>query len=272
VNWPTDKHAFALAVVVYGAAAVASMRLWRRGFERDDRVGCGLVALGFGLHTLALLARGLSLQRCPVTNIYEVTSFLAWSLALVYLLAGWRRSTRGLGVLAAPILCLVGAAALTPGLDRPAGLAVETHRTLLSLHVTVTLLAYGLFGLAALAGAMFLVRERDLRLGRLRVLLARLPPLQRLENAMRRMMQAGFVLLTMGLVLGGLLPRPAGASLSRDPKVLWAVGLWLLYAALLAGRRCGLSTRRFAWGAAGLFGYTLLTFWATSLASPWHRP
>lgn len=263
---------FALAVLVYGAAALYSILVWRRGFEREERISYALVLLGFCPHTLALLARGLALHRCPVGNLFEVTAFLAWSLAVVYLLAGLWRPLRFLGALVAPVLFGLGVAALTPGLDKPTGPPLVPGHALLSLHATVTLVAYGLLGLAALAGVMFLVRERDLRNSRLRGLLARLPPLQRLAGVAWRLVQTGFALLTIGLALGGLVPPPDGARLSGDPKVLWAALLWLLYAALVVWRRRGLPMRRFAWAAAGLFGFTLLTFWGASLASPLHRP
>ena len=82
----------------------------------------------------------------------------------------------------------------------------------------------------------------------------------------------GFLLLTVGLVAGWLLPRPEGKSYFSDTKVLWSALLWLVYLeALVAHKFFGRSARRFALGLVLAFVFLLLTFGLTNKFSPLHQ-
>jgi len=271
VNWLTDRRCFLLAVIIYGLSTVYSLFLWRKGFQRDDRLNYLLLLGGFACHTLAMWQRGMTLSHCPVHNLYEATTFAAWSLALAFLVVGFWRPLRFLGALAAPALLGLGVFALMPALDPPHGPRPEFGGALPSLHAAISLLAYGAFGLAAVAAGMYLAQERDLKFNALRAVLSLLPPIQRLERVTWWLVLVGFVLLTAGLAVGGRLPRPAGVRLAQDPKVVWSVLLWLAYLGLMIGRWRGWSPRRFARALVGLFVFLLLTFWGTNLLSPLHN-
>lgn len=272
MDWFTARHCFALAVVVYGASTVYSVFLWRKGFRRDDRVNYVLLLAAFALHTLAMFKRGMTLHSCPVQNLYEATTFSAWALALAYLAIGLWRRMRFLGAFTAPVLFGIGVFALMPALDPPHGPKPEFSGALQSLHASFSMLAYGAFGLGAVAAAMFLSQEHNLKFNKLRAVLSVLPPIQRLDLVTRRLIQVGLVLLTLGLHFGGRLPRPEGVRFADDPKVVWSVVLWLGCLVLLILRWRGLSPRRFAWGVVGVFAFVVLTFWGTNLLSPLHNP
>jgi ABC-type uncharacterized transport system permease subunit len=94
-----------------------------------------------------------------------------------------------------------------------------------------------------------------------------------LELITSRLVLAGFVLLTVGLAVGGHLPRPVGVHFHDDPKVVWSACLWLFYLGLLVSRwRFAQSGRRFAVGVIGAFAFLVLTFWGVNLLSPIHHP
>lgn len=272
MNWFTDRHCFALAVAVYGASTVYSVFLWRKGFRRDDRVNYILLLVAFGLHTLAMYKRGMTFQSCPVQNLYEATTFSAWALAVAYLGIGLIRRMRFLGAFAAPLLLGLGVFALMPALDPPHGPKPEFGGALQSLHASFTMLAYGALGLGAVAAAMFISQEHNLKFNKIRAVLSLLPPIQRLELVTRRLIQAGFLLLTIGLHLGARLPRPEGVQFLEDPKVVWSAVLWVGCLGLLLMRWRGLSPRKFAWAVIGLFAFIMLTFWGTNLLSRLHHP
>ncbi len=272
MDWFTDRNCFLLAVIVYGLSTVYAVFLWRRGFRRDDHVNYGLLAGAFAFHTLAMLERGMTLKSCPVNNLYEATTFIAWSIVLGFLLVGLWRRLRFLGAFASPVLFAVGVFALMPALDPPHGPKPEFNLTLQSLHAGLIMLAYGALGLGAVSAAMYLTQEHNLKFHKLRAVLSVLPPIQRLELVTKRLVLVGLVLLSVGLHLGGRLPRPEGARFIEDPKVVWSIVLWLACLALLILRWRGLSPRRFAWGVAGVFLFVLLTFWGTNLLSPLHNP
>ena len=127
----TDRNAFAVAVVFYGLSTLYAVFLWRKGFRHHDRVTYLLLAGAFCFHTLAMLRRGFSLERCPVTNLYEATTFVAWTIVASYVVTGWWSRVRFLGAFASPVLLALGVFALFPDLDKPGpapdGRATETR-------------------------------------------------------------------------------------------------------------------------------------------------
>ena len=271
--WLTDRHYFLLAVGLYGLSAVYSVFLWRRGFRKDDHVNFFLLLAGFVLHTTAMFKRGFSLAACPVNNLYEATTFLLWALALACLVVGLLPRLKFLAAFASPVLCAVGVFALMPSLDPPHGPKPDFSNGSVSLHAATILLAYGAFGLAAVAAGMFLLQRRNLKAHKVSAVLSVFPSIQRLEMITTRTVLAGFILLTIGLIVGQGLMRTTGSGFFADPKVLWSVFLWFAYLGLqVAHKFFGRSSRTFAVGTIVTFVVLLLTFWITNLDSPLHHP
>lgn len=267
-----DRHFFLLAVIVYGISMIYSVFLWRKGFRQDNWINYLLLALAFSLHTAAMALRGFDLKHCPVNNLYEATTFIGWTIVTAYLVFGVWSRLRFLGAFASPVLFAIGVFALMPSLDPPHGLTPQFSGADTSLHAALILLAYGAFGLAAVAGLMYLTQEHNLKFHKLRAVLTLFPPIQRLEFITNRLVLAGFILLTVGLAVGAGLPRPAGAQFFDDPKIIWSAFLWILYLGLLISRwRFAQSGRRFAVGVIGAFAFLVLTFWGTTLLSPLHH-
>lgn len=275
MNWFTDRHFFLLAVVVYGLSTVYSVFLWRKGFRRDDHVNYFLLLAAFVLHTTAMVKRGFSIAHCPVNNLYEAMTFVAWTIVAAYLVIGLLPRLRFLGVFASPVLLAIGVFALMPPLDKPFQGKPDFQADWGSIHGSLILLACGAFGLAAVAGAMFLSQEHDLKFRKLRAVTSLMPPIQRLERVMTSLLIAGQVLLTAGLALTPVLMREAernGKSFEGDPILPYTVFIWAVYAALLIARwRFSQSGRRFAWGVVASFAFLFLTFWGFMLLSPLHH-
>jgi ABC-type transport system involved in cytochrome c biogenesis permease subunit len=247
--------------------------LWRKGFRHHEHVSYLLLLAAFGLHSLAMLQRGFSLNRCPVNNLFEATMFFTWATTLAYLVVGWLPRLRFVGAFASPVLFALGVFAVMPGLDPPHGPKPEFSGALASMHATMILLAYGAFGLAAVSATMYLTQQHDLKMHKLRAVISLMPSIQRLDLVTNRLLLVGFILLTVGLAAGGHLPRPVGVAYWGDAKVLWSALLWLLCAGLLFARlRSALTGRRFAVGVISVFVFILLTFWGTNLLSPLHHP
>ncbi len=270
--WFTDRHCFLLAVLIYGLSTVYSVFLWRKGFRRDEWLNYCLLAGGVAIHTLAMTKRGLTLHSCPVNNLYEATTFLLWALGLASLVYSLLPRLKFLSAFTAPVLFTIGVFALMPALDPPLGPKPEFSGAVRSLHAATILQSYGAFGLAAVAAGMFLMQRHDLKAHKLRALLSLLPSIQRLEFVTFRLVLVGFSLLTIGLIAGSQLPRPAGDNYFNDPKVVWSALLWFAYLeSLVAYKFFGRASRRFAIGVIILFAFLLLTFWITNLFSAMHQ-
>lgn len=205
-----------------------------------------------------LAIRGNERGACPLMDSGEILSFLAWSLTLFYLLVGPAYRISLLGVFTAPVVVIFQAIALTPGtLDANPVKALggnPWHET----HSAMSVLAYGALALAAVAGVMFLVLDKQLKEHHLKSGLFRnLPPVRELLVSLVRLLWLGGVLLTIGVIAGFLMPR----SESALPHLIAAVAVWLAYAVLLAVKQVrGLTGRRLSLSAVGLFVLSLLVF------------
>jgi ABC-type transport system involved in cytochrome c biogenesis permease subunit len=270
----TDRNFFLIAVIGYGLSTIYSVFLWRKGFREDDRTNYALLALSCAAHTTAMVSRGFSLSRCPVNNLFEAMMFIMWTIVASYLVAGIWPKFRFMGAFAAPALFAMGVFGLMPGLDQHDQNRDFARHGLTSLHAALILLAYGAFGLSGVASAMYLTEEHDLKFRKARAIFSLLPSIERLDVIASRLLIAGLVLLTTGLLISPFLMKEKfGVFFAHDPKIFWSILVWLIYAGLLVMRKWfSPGGRRFAWGSVGSFSFVLLTFWGVNLLSGAHAP
>jgi ABC-type uncharacterized transport system permease subunit len=227
-----------------------------------SRWNFAVMMTGFVLQSGFLHLRGREVGRCPLTNLFEVLVFLSWAVVLLYFVVGSAYRLSLLGTFTAPLVFLLQTVAqLLPVAWEPpvrkvsAGFWPE-------LHAAVSLVAYGAFALGCVAGVMYLLQERLLKRHRVNSFLQNLPPIADLAIVMQRLMFAGFVLLTLGLLAGFI----AGAAREHLATIAWAVGVWVLYGVLLAIRFTHrFSSRKIAWMSVGAFTVVLTTLWGLSL-------
>src|SRR5690242_9261065 len=202
----------------------------RGGIYRPMRFNFFVVGLGFIFQTAFLSVRGHAVGRCPITNLFEVIIFVAWSVALFYIVVGPAYRLSLMGAFTAPLVVLLQLSALLAPIDRPHQATLAANAWL-EFHASISLVAYGAFALACIAGVMYLVQERQLKTHQLHSIFYHLPPLTDLFAAITRLLWWGFALYTMGIVSGFFTGHP----LPRV-QVVAAIGLWLLYAVILQGR------------------------------------
>jgi ABC-type uncharacterized transport system permease subunit len=162
-----------------------------------------------------------------------------------------------------------------PGLDPKQGLKPAMMGTWTSIHAALMALSYGAFGLSAAAAAMYLTQEHNLKFRKLQAIFALLPPIQRLEAVVNRLLVTGFSLLTLGLAIGAydLFGLQNSHDYRGDIKITWSVLVWFLYLGLILMRwKFAQRGRRFALGTVAGFAFVLLTFWWSNWLSPLHNP
>ena len=251
-----EKIALVAATALFlGGFAHAFLSL-RQGAYRHSWTAFWLIAAGFACQCYFLYVRGQNLGRCPVTNPFELLTFTGWSMVLFYFLVGSAYRLSLLGAFTAPLAFLMQLTALlkpdTPALPGRAAPGLWTE-----MHVTLSLLAYGAFSLACVAGVMFLVQDRLLKRHKAMSLVRNLPPVHYLSLAVRRLIIAGTVILTAGIAAAYQMPAtPAAGKL----VVVWIV--WGAYILLLGYESWrGMSSRRAAWAAVACFLLTVASLW-----------
>lgn len=206
-----------------------------------------------------LSVRGEMRGACPLRSIAEISVFLAWSLTLFYLLIGPVYRISLLGVFTAPVVALFQGFALLPGRLDPIPERVLNTTAWGETHSSMSVLAYGALALAAVAGVMFLVLDRQLKEHHLKSGLFRfLPPVRELLVSLERLLWLGMVLLTIGLIAGIMMPHETVEALKH---IFIASGVWAAYVALMVTKRVrGITGRKFALGAVVLFVLSLGVF------------
>lgn len=262
-----DRYLLIASIICFLAAIVRTLVELRAGIFRPARFNFFAIAAGFILQTAFLSVRGHALGRCPLTNLFEVFVFLAWSVALIYLLVGPTYRLSLMGAFTAPLIFVIQAFALIAPIDTPHMRKLPPNPWL-EFHASMSMIAYGAFALACIAGAMYLVQERQLKTHKLHSIFYHLPPLTTLDTATTRLLWCGFALYTLGLVSGFFVGHPL-------PRVqmICAFGVWILYAAILQGRYLRrLAPKRVAALCIIGFSVALTLLWGITFTAQMHSP
>ncbi len=144
-----------------------------------------------------------------------------------------------------------------PGLVSPA----YTHTVEFRIHLSLGMLAYSLFTIAALQALLMTLLERRLRGRTVGGPLASLSPLLTMESVLFKLIGLGFVLLTLTLITGAVFSETIfQQAMKFNHKTLFALISWMIFAALLTGRL------RYGWRGRKALRWTLSGFSALLLA------
>jgi ABC-type uncharacterized transport system permease subunit len=260
-----DRLALMLSSLCFlGAFAEAAWRVMTAVY-RNSWLHHLLMGLGFLGQCYVLGVRGKALGRCPITEPWELLVFISWGCVMLYWLIGPAYRLSLLGIFTAPMvwvfqitaLILQGAIEKQPSAAALAGLKPDRW---LEWHATMSLLAYASFALAAMAGVMFLVQERQLKSHHPTRLFFNLPPLHNLSRGLVLLLTVGLGLLTVGIATAYLMEKSPGIL-----KLATSWTIWLLYLGILAFQWArGWPHRRLAEVSALAFLLPLVSLWVVS--------
>lgn len=262
-----DRLLLALSCLPYMVASGYACYFWGARHVAPSRLSLFTILAGFVLQSGSLYLRGEQIGHCPVTNLYETLSFFSWALVLNYVVLGPIFRISLLGIFTAPMVLFLNLAALlTPGID--VARELPAYGSALEMHISLSLLAYGTLGLSAMAALLYLITNHLLKSRTGPNLLDRLPPIGQMEQVSWRVAFFGWLLLTLGLAFGFGVPTEKLDLV----KIGWTLVFWILYLALIIGRKAArVGPARFCWSA--LLGYAvlLLSFWGVNAWTESHR-
>jgi len=252
---PIDRIYVYLATACFFGGFVFALQALRGNQSRTPWINLSVMGAGFILQCLFLAERGRAVKQCPVTNTFELLVFVAWCLVLLYFVIGATYRWSLLGLFTAPLAFLLQLMAILAP-DPPPPLIGPVHFWN-ELHKSVSLLSYGAFGLACVAGVMFLSQDHQLKKRRLNTLSFNLPPIHYLHQATRRLILFGFVLLSVGIIAAFLMERANPGHSLAPVYVIWAI---------YGGMVCydftrGMSARKGAIASVLAFVAPLITLW-----------
>ncbi len=229
-------HAFGKAWMIYAAAFAAMLlTLWLKSLDLYWGT-IGLFSAGIAVNAYGFLLRMQVAGRPPVTNMYESVVWVGFGIAALALLFEVTSRARYYLLAAAPlsVLSLVMADRLPAVLDSSISPLVPVLRDnfWLSIHVPTITLSYASFALALGLGHVALGYSLWAPQAKQRI--------QSLAQLNYRVIQVGVLLLTTGIILGGVWAHVSwGRFWGWDPKETWALIALLCYLVPLHGRLIG---------------------------------
>lgn len=269
-----------MSILLYGLPALLYALAWRLAWPRAlegaavPKAG-GSVLPQRWIVLAALLIQGVSLV-LPVAASEPHFGFAHVLSAAIWLAVGilWLESLSvQLGALWLLVLPVAVAVAWLPGVF-PGSRLAPPDAPLFVPHLLLGVCAYSFMTLAALQSILMAMAERALlapaRLGSVAsggaagapwgAWVEALPPLLALERLLFRLINAGFIFLSLTVLTGIFFSESAfGRPFRLDHKTVFTLLAWSLFATLLIGRRLhgwrGRTALRFTLG-----GFTLLMF------------
>ncbi len=257
---------FGITAALYGIACTLFLSLlFRDRPSRIDgwaRIILVLAALSHSAYTVMEYA---TLDHTPFQSVHGTFSMVSLLAVIGFLVALLKFRIGVLGALLVPLTLLFFMGA---GLGQTIDPVPDDVRSIiLPLHIVVNIFGLVAFMLAAVAATGYVIQERMLRQRRVTGISRRLPALGVLDSLSLRLVTAGFPLLTIGIVTGGMWAAriEPGAALFTTSQT-FAIAAWVLFAAVLMlrvaigwqGRRAAIGTiAGFVCTALVLAGYAL---------------
>lgn len=222
---------------VDSAAASGGSDLAERA-ERTGRIGRSLLVLATVVLGIGVVMRGVGVGRTPWGNMYEFSITGALVAAVVFLIVARKPIGRALSAWVVLLLFVTLALAVTALYVPPGPLVVALRSYWLVIHVGCAVLAFGLFTVGAVVSALQITAERAERRGATKGFAASLPDSGALDRLGYRLNAIAFPVWTFGpLILGAIWAEVSwGRYWNWDPKEVWALITWLVFAAYLHAR------------------------------------
>lgn len=236
------------------------------------KVSTWIFSAAFLLQTFYFSFRSIETGRSPVLGLHDALSLIAWAMTGIYLAFQFKTKTRILGAFVSPAAFLLMVIA-SVRLGDYAALPAVLQGGLVAVHVILSVTGEAFFALASCAGAMYLIQDGLIKNKKGRSFSRLLPPLRDLDRINHICLLGGFPLLTLGILAGSIWARTAwGSRWQWDPKQIWTIMAWFLYALLLHQRLAiGWRGHKAAWFSIIAFAFLLLCVVVVSFSTTLHR-
>ncbi len=218
------KALFFAAFALYAVAVVSEFS--GTAFKKDKLLKAAwyIFLAAIALHTAFLVARGMIAKRLPLSNQFEFANAFAWGVALLLVFMRPRLKTDWLSVVAMPAALLVMTyAALQPMEIRD--LMPALRSAWFGVHIGSAVLSYAAFVIAGSIGLRYLIAAK--KGGESRAL-------EQMDYFSYRLVAFGFLFLTVVILSGAIWAEQAWSAFwTWDPKEVWALITWIIYAVYL---------------------------------------
>ncbi len=181
--------------------------------------------------------------RIPLIGMHETLGFLAFSIGVVALVAGWRRKPRLFTFITVPLIVLLLAGSVVSPRSMPGRLPPVLNTVWFELHVILSFISYALFAVGAVFGLLFFFNKDE-----------------KADDHQYRSILLGYVLFSIAMIFGGVWAYLAwGSYWLWTPKELWTTIVWFTYSLYLHARLVrGWTGPKAVW--IGIIGFVIVLF------------
>ena len=215
---------FFAAFALYGVSVI--LEFTGTAFKKDRflKAAWYVFLAGCAVHLAFIVTRGIAAKRLPLSNQFEFANAFAWGVALTLVVMRPRLRTDWLSVVAMPAVLLVMTyAALQPMEIRD--LMPALRSAWFGVHIGSAVVSYASFVIAGCVRLRYLLAVKkggDER------------ALAQMDYISYRMVAFGFLFLTVVILSGAIWAEQAWSAFwTWDPKEVWALITWIIYAVYL---------------------------------------
>ncbi len=255
-----------LAISLYIAAAALAATAFARPMHALTRRVLALLGAGVVVHFAVLVVLVVRSGHLYVAGLGPSLSLAGFVLAATLLLVELLARDVSLTLVAAPMAAIPTVIANVIGFQR-ASEPTGVQGAWLVAHIALSFVGIAAFGTAAVAGVMYLVERRELKSGRFDAMFRLFPPLATLDRVNHLAALAGWLGLTVGVVLAVAYSLEYGGM--RPEQLAWGVAAWLGVSGVALGRVVrGWQAHRAAWWSSVSFAVVVLLYVALRVAGP----
>ncbi len=229
----TNVLLFELALTFYLLATIAGMVEIFKKKKGTSKVVLYLSIIGFICHTANIISRYVQGGHIPVTNMHEAASFFAWCVVILFFFHEYRYKPGLLSSFIMPfVFVLMFLSAVFPREIKAISPVLKSYW--FGIHVLLAFLGDAAFAMACGIGIMYLLQERHLKSKHINNLFLTMPSLQVLDDINYHLINLAFTLLSLAIITGVIWANTAWGTYWRwDPKEVWSLITWLIYALVL---------------------------------------
>ncbi|HSU13368.1 cytochrome C assembly family protein [Longimicrobium sp.] len=243
---------YALSAALLGVSMARSDR-------RLPGIAATVLAAAIVAHLAELVVYAREFHELPLVGLGPSLSVFALLIAAGSLGLATVGRTGPVGLVLVPVAAAVAAIAEIVGV-RPSRQVMDFQGPWFVFHVVLAFVGYAGLTVAFAAGLMYLIQFRELKSKRFGAIFRFFPPLDTLDRIGRGGLIAGMSFLTLALLVGWAWTERFGHPMSPgNPKVVWGILSWLVFAAALASRAGGGRPARRA-ALASVVGFAVVIF------------
>ena len=176
-------------------------------------------------HTVYIVVRGIMAKRVPLSNQFEFSTAFAWGVAVLLVLLHFRVKADWLNAVAMPMTFMIlSYAALQP--REITDLMPALRSAWFGVHIGSAVLSYAAFVIAGSIALRYLLAVKKGNADK--------KALEQMDYLSYRMVAFGFLFLTIVILSGAIWAEQAWSAFwTWDPKEVWALITWIIYAVFL---------------------------------------